>query len=427
LCSPFEESAILTIDGVGEWTTTAYGIGKENKIELSKELRFPHSLGLLYSAFTYFLGFKVNSDEYKVMGLSPYGKPIYYDLISRELVNLKKDGSFKLNMKYFAYAYGLTMTNENFAKLFGIPPRNYEDEIKEIHQDIAASIQKVTEEIILRMCNHLYKETKLKALCLAGGVALNCVANGKILRETPFENLFIQPGAGDAGGAVGSALLSYYSILNNPRNFVWETAYLGPEYSKEEIVNFLLSKKAKFKKLSKEELIEFVVNKLIEKKVVGWFQGKMEFGPRALGNRSILADPRDSNMKDKINTKVKFRESFRPFAPAILEEKAKDYFEINSLSPYMLFTFLAKEKAQEIPAVVHIDNTSRLQTVSEKENKIFYELLTEFYKKTNCSALLNTSFNIKGEPIVCSPEDAYNCFLKSGLDVLVMGDCVVEK
>lgn len=425
LVSPFKESAILTIDGVGEWSTGAYGIGKDNKIELFYETRFPHSLGLLYSAFTYYLGFKVNSAEYKVMGLAPYGEPVFYDLIMKELVDLKDDGSFKLNMKYFSYDHGLKMTNSRFATLFGAPQRAPESEIKKLHQDIAASLQKVTEEIVIRMANHLYKETGLKNLCLAGGVALNCLANSRILKETRFKELFIQPGSSDAGGAVGVATYIYYTLLNSERNYVWKDAYLGPGYSREEIKDFLVRKGISYGEYNRQELLKITAKLLAEQNIIGWFQGRMEFGPRSLGNRSILADPRKAENKDRVNQKVKYRESFRPFAPSVIWEKAKDYFEIDRESPFMLLTF--KVKSKEIPAVTHVDGSSRLQTVKREENELFYDLLSEYYNLTGCPALLNTSFNLRGEPIVCTPEEAYLSFMRSGMDYLILGNCVLDK
>lgn len=428
LVSPFDVAAILTIDGVGEWATATYGVGKGNQIEIFKELRFPHSLGLLYNAFTYYLGFQVNSDEYKVMGLAPYGRPIYYDLIMKELISLKDDGSFQTNMKYFAYDYGLKMTNQKFAKLLGFPPRNSKEPIEQEHQDLAASIQKVTEEIMLKMAKFLYQQTNLRNLCLAGGVALNCVANGKILRETNFENLFIQPAAGDAGGAVGVAAFIYNGLLNNQRNWTWEDANFGPEYSDLEIKTFLHENQINFKEYPSSELIKLTARLLAENNVIGWFQGRMEFGPRALGNRSILADPRKPENKDRVNRKIKFREEFRPFAPAILEEKVSEYFVVDYPSPYMLLVAqVMPDKKGKIPAVIHIDGSARIQTVNQKQNPLFYDLLKEFEKLTGCPVLLNTSFNLKGEPIVCSPPDAYLTFMNSGLDYLVMGNYVLDK
>jgi len=425
LVSPFKEAGILTIDGVGEWSTGAYGTGKDNQIELLYEMRFPHSLGLLYSAFTYYLGFKVNSAEYKVMGLAPYGEPVYYDLIMKELVDLEEDGSFKLNMRYFSYDYGLKMTSGRFDKLFGSPPRPPETEIKKLHKNIAASLQKVTEEVVLKMANNLYKETGLKNLCLAGGVALNCLANSRILKETPVKELFIQPGSSDAGGAVGVAAYIYYSLLDNPRDFVWKDAYLGPEYSQNQIEDFLISKGIPYREYNRAELLKITAKLLSEQNILGWHQGRMEFGPRALGNRSILADPRKAENKNRVNQKVKYREGFRPFAPSIIWEKAKDFFEIDRPSPFMLLTFQVKSK--EIPAVTHIDGSARLQTVRREDNPLFFELLSEFYNLTGCPALLNTSFNLRGEPIVCTPEEAYLSFMRSGMDYLIMGNFVIDK
>ncbi|MFH0930453.1 MAG: carbamoyltransferase C-terminal domain-containing protein, partial [Candidatus Zixiibacteriota bacterium] len=377
------------------------------------------------SAFTYYLGFKVNSAEYKVMGLAPYGEPVYYDLIMKELVDLKEDGSFKLNMRYFSYDYGLKMTNGRFDKLFGSPPRIPETEIKKLHKNIASSLQKVTEEIVLRMANNLFKETGLKNLCLAGGVALNCLANSRMLKETPVEELFIQPGSSDAGGAVGVAAYIYYTLLNNPRGFVWKDAYLGPEFSNDQIKDFLMRKEIRFREYNREELLKVTTKLLSEQNILGWFQGRMEFGPRALGNRSILADPRRAENKDRVNQKVKYREGFRPFAPSIIWEKAKDFFEIDRHSPFMLLTFQVKSK--EIPAVTHIDGSARLQTVKTEENQLFYDLLVEFFNLTGCPALLNTSFNLRGEPIVCTPEEAYLSFMRSGMDYLIMGNFVLDK
>jgi len=425
LVSPFKEAAILTLDGVGEWDTTTYGYGQGNNIRLLKTIHFPHSLGLFYSAFTYYLGFKVNSAEYKVMGLAPFGQPAFYDLIMKELVDLKDDGSFKLNMKYFSYDYGLKMTNSRFDQLFGFPRRKPESEITKFHQDVASSLQKVTEDIVLKMANHLYKETGLKNLCLAGGVALNCLANSRILKETPFKELFIQPGSSDAGGAVGVAAYVYYTLLNNQRKFVWKDAYLGPGYSQAEIKDFLIRKGICFKEYNGQELLKITARLLSEQNIIGWYQGRMEFGPRSLGNRSILADPRRGENKDRVNQKVKYRETFRPFAPSILWEKAKGYFEIDRESPFMLLTF--KVKSREIPAVTHVDNSARLQTVKREENELFYDLLSEFYSLTGCPALLNTSFNLRGEPIVCTPEEAYLSFMRSGMDYLILGNYVLDK
>ena len=428
LVSPFEKAAILTLDGVGEWETGTKGKGEGNKITLTHSINFPHSLGLLYSAFTYYLGFRVNSAEYKVMGLASYGKPTYYDLIKKEIVDIKEDGSFKLNMKYFAYHYGLVMTSKRFHKLFGGPPRKPESEVTERHQDIAASIQKVTEEIVLKMVNSLYKETKIDNLCLAGGVALNCVANGRIWRETPFKNIFIQPAAGDAGGAVGVAFYIWNSILNKPREFIWQDNYLGPQFSKEEIRKFLEERKIPYQELEDKDLIKKVAKLIAEGAIIGWFQGRMEWGPRALGNRSVLADPRRTDMKELVNKMIKFREEFRPFAPSILEEFAGEYLDMDIPSPYMLFTANVKEeKKKVIPAVTHVDGTSRHQTVNKKQNPRYYALLYEFYKLTGVPVLLNTSFNLRSEPIVLSPSDAYLCFMRSGLDYLVLENFLLDK
>jgi len=428
LVSPFSKAAILTVDGVGEWATAAYGIGDENKIELLKEQRFPHSVGLLYSAFTYYLGFEVNSDEYKVMGLAPYGSPVYSDLILSELLDLKPDGSFQLNMKYFPFDCGLEMINPRLEALFGHRRRLAAEPLEKKHQDLAASIQKVTEIILLQMARHLHKETGLENLCLAGGVALNSVANGKILRQTDFKEIFIQPAAGDAGGAVGVAAYIHNSILNRPRDFRWEHAYWGPEFTETEIERFLKDRKLPFRKVSEKELLETSAGLLAQKKVIGWFAGRMEFGPRALGNRSILADPRSPEMKEIVNRKIKFREEFRPFAPAVLEERAGEFFELDRASPYMLLVAPVKpDKRDEIPSVTHVDGSARIQTVNEKQNRLFYNLLKEFEAQTRCPMLLNTSFNLKGEPMVSSPADAYGTFIRSGLDYLMLGNFILDK
>jgi len=424
LVSPFEEAAILTIDGVGEWATATYGVGRDRRIEILKEIRFPHSLGLFYSAITYYLGFKVNSAEYKVMGLAPYGEPVYYEKM-RELIDIKDYGSFWMNMKYFAYDYGLRMTNGRFDRLFGRPPRKPESTLDQFHMDIAASAQKVTEEIVLKMANHLYEQTRLPNLCMAGGVALNCVANGRVLRETPFKNIFVQPAAGDAGGAVGVASFIYHSILNRPRHFVWKHAYLGPGFSTEEIRQYLLGRGVRFRQYDREALLKATAQLIARQNIIGWFQGRMEFGPRALGNRSILADPRRAENRDRVNAKIKFRESFRPFAPAVLLEKAPEYFELDVPSPYMLL--VAPVRNDKIPAVTHVDGSARIQTVSREENPLFYDLIREFEKLTGCPVLLNTSFNLRGEPIVCTPQEAYLCFMRSGLDYLVMDRFILDK
>jgi carbamoyltransferase len=426
LVSPFDEAAILTMDGVGEWSTATRGMGKGLDITLFHEIRFPHSLGLLYSAFTYYLGFKVNSAEYKVMGLAPYGKPTYYDKV-RELVDIRDDGSFVLNMKYFEYPYGLKMTNGHFDRLFGGPPRVPESRLTQREFDIAASIQKVTDEIMSKAADHLYKETGLKNLCLAGGVALNCVANGKVLRETPFENLFVQPAAGDAGGALGAAFYLYNTVLRNPRSFVMEDAYYGPEYSRDEIKEFLDTHGIPYSELTPEVMVRRIAELIDEQHVVGWFQGRMEFGPRALGSRSILADPRNPKMKDILNLKIKFREGFRPFAPTVLEERVGDYFEFTGSSPFMLLVAQVREDKRVIPSVTHVDGSARLQTISRQSNPLYYDLIGEFEKRTGLPVIINTSFNVRGEPIVCTPLDAYRCFVRTKMDELVMGPFLLSK
>lgn len=428
LVSPFKEAAILTIDGVGEWATASYGTGKDTQVNLTHEIKFPHSLGLLYNAFTYYLGFKVNSDEYKVMGMAPYGKPRYYDLIMDKLIDLKEDGSFKLNMRYFAYCYGLKMINKKFCELFGRPARIPESDIEQDYLDIASSVQKVTEEVVLRMARHLYRTTGLDNLCMAGGVALNCVANGRVLRETPFKRIFIQPAAGDAGGAVGIAAFIYHSLLKNKRAYVMRDCYLGPAFTDTEIEDSLKEQNAVFKKYSdKAELLRDTAGFISKGKVVGWFQGRMEFGPRALGNRSILADARNPDMKDIVNSKIKFRESFRPFAPSVLAERVSDHFETDCPSPFMLLVSAVKKDRQVIPAVTHIDGTARVQTVDRVDNELYYDLIEEFYKLTGVPMVLNTSFNVRGEPVVCTPTEAYNCFRKTGIDYLIMGSFLLSK
>ncbi len=451
--SPFQEAAFLTMDGVGEWTTASYGVGKDNKIEILAELKFPHSLGLLYSAFTYYLGFKVNSGEYKVMGLAPYGEPKYVDVILAELIDFKEDGSFKLNMEYFDYCAGLTMTNHKFHKLFGGPPRKPESRLTQREMDLAHSIQDATEEIMLRMARHVHKETGQENLCLAGGVALNCVGNGRILKEGPFKNIWIQPAAGDAGGALGAALFTWYSYLGNPRKAdgrkdFEKAAYLGPEYKNGGIEAFLKKRDIPYKVLGSEEIAIVVAELIADEKVVGWFQGRMEFGPRALGSRSILGDARSPRMQETMNVKIKFRESFRPFAPSVIKEKASDLFEIDTESPYMLLVApVRKEIRREmtegeaklfgieklkmirsrIPAVTHVDYSARIQTVSEEDNPLYYKLLKAFYEKTGCPAIINTSFNVRGEPIVCTPEEAYLCFMRTNIDYLIMGNYLLDK
>ncbi len=450
--SPFEEAIILTADGVGEWATTTVAVGKKNKLEIKKEIHFPHSLGLLYSAFTYYNGFKVNSGEYKLMGLAPYGKPIYQNKI-KKLIDIKDDGSFRLDQSYFNYATGLTMTNDKFNKLFGKKPRDPEkDKITQFHMDIASSIQKITEEIMIKLAQGLRNEYGIKNLCLAGGVALNCVANGKILEKKIFDNIWIQPAAGDAGGSLGAPLALWFNELNNNRTIYKEDSmkgsYLGPKYSQNEIEEKLKKINAKYSVIKSKELIDITVNDLANGLAIGWFQGRMEFGPRALGARSILADPRSSSMQKNLNLKVKFRESFRPFAPSVLEKETKNWFNIDTKSPYMLLVAKIKNdkinkineddkklfgidmlnlKRSEIPAVTHVDYSARVQTVSAETNNIYHELITKFFEKTSCPVLVNTSFNVRGEPIVNTPEDAFNCFMGTNLDTLVIGNCYLEK
>jgi len=430
--SPFNESAILTVDGVGEWTTTAFGSAYDTTVKLTNDIRWPHSVGLFYSAFTYFLGFKVNEGEYKLMGLSAYGKPKYYDLIMKNLVDVKDDGSVHLNMKYFSFTYDKVMTNQNFSDLFGIVPRKEDSNAEQIHYDIAASAQLVLEEILLRMVNHVHKKTGMKNLCLGGGVALNGVVNYRILNDGPFENLHIPPSPGDAGSAVGCAQYLYYCHKKNKRKMeqnaerVQNNVYVGPSYSNDEIKSFLEMNKIHYKYLETDSLLETTAQLIAEGNVIGWYQGKMEWGPRALGNRSILADPRNVEMKDILNEKIKHRESFRPFAPCILEEHLSEYFDISTPSPYMLLVAPVK-KPEKIPAVTHVDGTSRLQTVSKNTNTLFYDLIKEFYKITNVPVLINTSMNVRGEPIVNTPEQAYNMIIKTDMDYIVMGNYTVKK
>jgi carbamoyltransferase len=426
LVSPFEEAALLTVDGVGEWATATMGVGRGTQLEIQREIRFPHSLGLLYSAFTYYLGFKVNSAEYKVMGLAPYGEPKYMKEM-QQLVDIREDGSFKMNMKYFAYDYGLTMTDGRFSELFGAPPRAPESKITQREMDLAASVQKVTEIVMLRMSNWLHKQTGLKDLCMAGGVALNCVANGKILRETPFENIFIQPAAGDAGGAVGVATLIWHSILGNERKQAWEHAYLGPSFSTQEIRDYLDSNGVRYHELQRDELLDRTVRLIEEQSVIGWFQGRMEFGPRALGNRSIIADARNPENKDVVNLKIKFRESFRPFAPTVLEDKVSEWFELEHPSPYMLLVAQVREDRRTIPSVTHVDGSARIQTVNRQQNALYYDLIKRFEERTGCAVIINTSFNVRGEPIVCTPHDAYMCFMRTNMDYLVMDRFLMDK
>ncbi len=450
--SPFEEAVVLTLDGVGEWATTTIGIGKKNKLEIIKEIHFPHSVGLLYSAFTYYVGFKVNSGEYKLMGLAPYGKPLFKDLILQKLIDLKEDGSFKLNMKYFNYATGLTMTNDKFSKLFGHPVRDSsKDLLTPFHMNLAASIQAVIEEIVLRITKNISFKYNIENLCLAGGVALNCVANGKVQNEKIFKNIWIQPASGDAGGSLGAALAYWHHELGKPRDEFSDKmmgSFLGPKFDNNFIETKLKLLKANFKKYSKEEVTSLVAKELANEKIVGWFQGKMEFGPRALGGRSILADPRSEKMQKELNLKIKFRESFRPFAPSILREDVNEWFDLDIDSPYMLLVSKIKKEKQiqmkkedenlfgieklnvkrsNIPAVTHVDYSARVQTVHKNTNPRYYDLIKEFKNITNCPVLVNTSFNVRGEPIVCSIEDAFNCFMGTNLDILVIEDFVLFK
>jgi len=450
--SPFDEAAILTMDGVGEWATTSYGVGRGKELDILAEIRYPHSLGMLYSAFTYFTGFKVNSGEYKVMGLAPYGEPKYVDLILKELLDLKEDGSFKMNMEYFNYLHGLTMTNGAFSRLFEGDVRKPESKLTQREMDLAASIQKITEEVMLRMARHVHRETGSDNLCLAGGVALNCVGNGRLLREGPFKNIWIQPAAGDAGGALGVALLIHHKLQNGARVAdgydKMKGSYLGPSFSDEEIESYFDSVGAVYTRLDEKELIARAACLLSQEKVVGWMQGPMEFGPRALGGRSILGDPRSSKMQSVMNLKIKFRESFRPFAPSVLREKVADYFEIDAESPYMLLVAPVREQRRipmnddqrtlfgieklnvprsDIPAVTHLDYSARIQTVDGRHNKLYYELLKEFHRLTGCPVLVNTSFNVRGEPIVCTPRDAHLCFMRTEMDYLVVGPYLLDK
>jgi carbamoyltransferase len=425
--SPFSEAAILTADGVGEWETTTMGMGNDRTLTLTKSIHFPHSLGLLYSAFTYYLGFRVNSAEYKVMGLAPYGKPVFADLILRELVSLKDDGSFRLNMKYFAYDYGLIMTNKYFHTLFGVPPRTPESTLTQFHKDVAASIQYVTDEIMLRMTTDLHKKTGSDNLCLAGGVALNCVSNSKVLASSGFKQMFIQPAAGDAGGSVGAAFYIYNMLLKNERIYTWSHNFLGPEYSDEAIEQVLNQLNLGGERFSNDNLLKRTAQLIADQQVVGWFQGRMEFGPRSLGARSILADPRNPDNYSRVNLKIKFRESFRPFAPTVVLERMKDYFEFDQPSPYMLFVAQVRPDRRTIPAVTHVDGSARLQTIVREDHALFYDLIIEFEKLTGCPVIINTSFNVRGEPIVCTPFDAIKCFLRTDMDYLILGNFVLDK
>ena len=450
--SPFEEAAILTMDGVGEWATTSYGSGKGNDISLLQELHFPDSIGLLYSAFTYFTGFRVNSGEYKLMGLAPYGEPKYKELILTELIDVKEDGSLRLNLSYFDFLGGLRMTNKRFARLFGGPPRQPEGEITEREMDIAASIQAVTEEIVMKMVHHVFKETEQRYLCLAGGVALNCVANGRILREGPFEDIWIQPAAGDAGGALGAGLCVWHRFLGKKRVITegkdrQQGSYLGPAFSSETVKGLLNRHHYPYHEFGSGERARMVAKQIAEGKIVGYMAGRMEFGPRALGARSILGDPRQAKTQRVMNLKIKYRESFRPFAPTVLEEKASEYFEMDRPSPYMLLVANVQEKRRfpqpskdglnildrlrikrsDIPAVTHLDYSARIQTVNSNDKPDYHEVISEFEKLTGCSVVVNTSFNVRGEPIVCTPEDAYQCFMRTEMDILVMEDLILFK
>ncbi len=447
--SPFDEAAILTIDGVGEWATTTIGLGRGSETKMLKELRFPHSLGLVYSAFTDYCGFRINSGEYKLMGLAPYGEPTFADAVRRELLDIKPDGSFWLNLDYFNFLRGTTMTNKKFQKLFNGPPRGPAEKIEQRHMDVARSIQLVTEEIMLLLARHAREVTGLKNLCMAGGVALNCVANGRILREKVFDRIWIQPAAGDAGGAPGAALAAWYAQKENPRVAMptdsMQAALLGPGFSDDEIESVLRSHHAVFQRLEKDALLDFTVELLKTEKVIGWFQGRMEFGPRALGNRSILGDARSTKMQSVMNLKVKFRESFRPFAPIVRRERVADYFELDVESPYMLLVApvkkeLCREVSPEIkgldrlkeirsalPAITHVDYSARIQTVEREGNPLLYDLLLRFEQATGCGVLVNTSFNVRGEPIVCTPDDAYRCFMNTEMDYLIMGGLVIER
>ncbi len=451
--SPFQEAAFLTVDGVGEWTTTSFGLGKDNSVNIMSEIKFPHSLGLLYSAFTYFTGFKVNSGEYKLMGLAPYGEPKYKDIILSELIDIKDDGSFRLNMKYFDYCTGLKMTNRHFDGLFGGPPRKPETDPTQREMDLARSVQEVLEEVMMKIVKHIYKQTGQKNLCLAGGVALNCVSNGKILRESDFENIWIQPAAGDAGGALGAALLAWHQYQGNDRKVEGGRdnqagSYLGPEFDNDYIKNYLNKNDIPYEYVESDKLPEKTADLINDQKVIGWFQGRMEFGPRALGNRSIIGDARSPEMQETMNLKIKFRESFRPFAPSVAAEKVSDFFELDEESPYMLIVAdvnkdnivdlsdednksigldKLKVKRSTIPAITHVDNSARIQTVNRLDNPLYHEVISKFDEKYNCPVIINTSFNVRGEPIVCTPKHAFICFMRTNMDYLIMGNYVLDK
>lgn len=453
--SPFNEAAVMCLDGVGEWATTSIWLGQNNTLEPLWQINFPHSLGLLYSAFTYYTGFKVNSGEYKLMGLAPYGRPIYVNTILENLLDLKDDGTFRLDMGYFNYATGLTMTNTKFDMLFGGPPRKAESEITQREMDLAASIQAVTEEVVMRLARTVHAETGMKHLCLAGGVALNCVANGKLLREGPFEKIWVQPAAGDAGGALGAAFIAWQAYGEHTRKPLTEEqtdrmagAYLGPSYSDEKISTYLDSVNAKYQRMNDKELMPKLADILTQEKVIGWFQGRMEFGPRSLGGRSIIGDPRSKKMQTVMNLKIKYRESFRPFAPSVLANRASDFFDLSSDSPYMLIVAPVKEslrinlteqqknlfgiellniKRSELPAITHVDYSARVQTVHKQTNPRYYQMISSFEEKTGCPVIINTSFNVRGEPIVCTPEDAYRCFMRTEMEYLVLENYLLAK
>jgi carbamoyltransferase len=451
--SPFQEAAFLTMDGVGEWTTASYGVGRDNKIDIIAEIKFPHSLGLFYSAFTYYTGFKVNSGEYKLMGLAPYGQPKYKDIILKELIDVKEDGSFRMNMDYFNYCVGLTMTNDKFHKLFGGPPRKPETKLEQRHMDVARSVQEVTEEVVLRIGRNIHRETGQKKLCLAGGVALNCVANGKLLSEGIYDDIWIQPASGDAGAALGAALFAWYQYLENKRSAngisdFQQGSYLGPAFDNGYISEYLNKNNIQFTELRYEDIPEKIADLIADEKVIGWFQGRMEFGPRALGARSIIGDARSPKMQEMMNLKIKFRESFRPFAPSVLRERVPDYFEIDRGSPYMLLVApVRKEVRREmsdeeqklfgldklhvvrsnIPAITHIDYSARIQTVDGEHNNLFYKMIKIFDEKYSCPVIINTSFNVRGEPIVCTPQDAYLCFMRTNMDYLALENYLLEK
>lgn len=448
--SPFKEAAFLTIDGVGEWETASFGVGKGSGLDIQQYLRFPNSLGLLYSAFTYYTGFRVNSGEYKLMGLAPYGRPLYKDIILKELVDLKDDGSFRINMKYFGFCNSLRMTNSRFNHLFGALPRKPETKITQKYMDVAASIQEVTEEIMLKMASHIHKVTGQDKLCLAGGVALNCVGNGRLLRESPFKDIWIQPASGDAGGALGAALLVWYKYLDNERladgvKDLQKASLLGPSYSDDYIENFLKKQSIPYRRLNYGDIVREVSDLIINGKVIGWFQGRIEFGPRALGARSIIGDARNPDMQSKMNLKIKFRESFRPFAPTVLKEKASEWFELDNESPYMLLVapirnskrlgvigdFNGFDKLKTIrslvPAVTHVDYSARIQTINRTDNPLYYDMIQAFSGKTGCPVIINTSFNVRGEPLVLSPEDAYRCFMRTEIDYLMLGSFLLDK